>query len=406
MNGLKYYIGHMNGNVIFLLAALVCSPWTTNAQTVPCECLDGSLDGGITNTDFLPFIMDWYWGDSISDGTEVGPGSCDLDGDGTHNVHDIILFTSQQQQNCEELDGLEVLTLLDTVESTFQGWVLELVTEHNGELSVIPEGAKTYRLYADFATIPGADMRMMGLWGDSDAPWSIHAPGGLFVSAFSGSDENSLPRQDNIDQNFLSFFPELEFSSFWTLSDMWTESSQFGLPYLFDNGYVEDQGAGFQSGIWSSEDMGGSGLLAVGGSIWHERMLIDGLTLVGQFTTLEGQDVTGQAGLVVGVGPPGINPLLELMVVSGEPFDMTNLVVFGCMDEASSNYDAGATYDDESCIPCAAPDGDCDGVIGVNDLLDLLSQFGCSADCGWGDIDGDGAVGVGDILAFLSLFEG
>ena len=304
------------------------------------------------------------------------------------------------------MDGLEVLTLLDTVESTFQGWVLELVTEHNGELSVIPEGAKTYRLYADFATIPGADMRMIGLWGDYDAPWSIHAPGGLYVSAFSGSDENSFPRQDNIDQNFLSFFPELEFSSFWTLSDMWAESSQFGLPYLFDNGYVEDQGAGFQSGIWSSEDMGGSGLLAVGGSIWHERMLIDGLTLVGQFTTLEGQDVTGQAGLVVGVGPPGINPLLELMVVSGEPFDMTDLVVFGCTDEASSNYDAGATYDDESCIPCAAPDGDCDGVIGVNDLLDLLSQFGCSADCGWGDIDGDGAVGVGDILAFLSIFEG
>jgi hypothetical protein len=135
-------------------------------------------------------------------------------------------------------------------------------------------------------------------------------------------------------------------------------------------------------------------------------MLIDGLTLVGQFTTLEGQDFTGQAGLVVGVTPPDTYSLLGLMIVSSEPFDMTDLVVFGCTDEASSNYDAGATYDDESCIPCAAPDGDCDGVIGVNDLLDLLSQFGCSAYCGWGDIDGDGAVGVGDILAFLSLFEG
>ena len=397
----------MNRNIVFLLTAMACSAWTTQAQTVPCECLDGSLDGGITNTDFLPFIMDWVWGDSISDGTEVGPGSCDLDGDGTYNVHDIILFTSQQQQYCEELDGLEVLTLLDTAESTFQGWVLELVTEHNGELSVIPEGAKTYRLYADFATIPGADMRMMGLWGDSDAPWSIHAPGGLYVSSLSGSDENTLPRQDGINPSFFSFLPELEFSSFWTLADMWAESPGFfGVPYLFDNGSVEGQGSNFQSGMWSSEDTGGSGLLAVGGSIWNERLLIEGLTLVGQFTTLEGQDVTGQAGLVVGVGPPGINPLLELMVVSGEPFDMTNLVVFGCTDEASSNYDAGATYDDESCIPCASADGDCDGVVGVNDLLDLLSQFGCSADCGWGDIDGDGAVGVGDILALLSLFEG
>ena len=59
---------------------------------------------------------------------------------------------------------------------------------------------------------------------------------------------------------------------------------------------------------------------------------------------LEGQDVTGQTGLVVGVGRPGINPLLELMVASGEPFDMTDLVVFGCTDEAASNYDAAATY--------------------------------------------------------------
>ena len=396
----------MNRNIIFLLAAMACSAWTTQAQTVPCECIDGSGDGVITNTDFVPFIGSFMWGEPMSEGTDVGPGECDLDGDGTFNVHDVIIATSQQQQNCEALDGMEVLTLLDTAESTFQGWVLELVTEHNGELSDIPAGAKTYRLYADFAAIPGADMRMMGLWGESDAPWSIHAPGGLYVSAFSGSDENTIPSQDDINTSFFSFFPALEFSSFWTLADMWAESPGFGIPYLFDNGSVEGQGSNFQSGMWSSEDTGGSGLLAVGGSIWNERLLIEGLTLVGQFTTLEGQDVTGQAGLVVGVGPPGINPLLELMVVSGEPFDMTDLAVFGCTDEAASNYDAGATYDDESCIPCAAADVDCDGVVGVNDLLDLLSQFGCSADCGWGDIDGDGAVGVGDILALLSLFEG
>ena len=396
----------MNRNIIFLLAAMACSAWTTQAQTVPCECIDGSGDGVITNTDFVPFIGSFMWGEPMSEGTDVGPGECDLDGDGTFNVHDVIIATSQQQQNCEALDGMEVLTLLDTAESTFQGWVLELVTEHNGELSDIPAGAKTYRLYADFAAIPGADMRMMGLWGESDAPWSIHAPGGLYVSAFSGSDENTIPSQDDINTSFFSFLPELEFSSFWTLADMWAESPGFGIPYLFDNGSVEGQGSNFQSGMWSSENAGGSGLLAVGGSIWNERLLIEGLTLVGQFTTLEGQEVTGQAGLVVGVGPPGINPLLELMVVSGEPFDMTDLAVFGCTDEAASNYDAGATYDDESCIPCAAADVDCDGVVGVNDLLDLLSQFGCSADCGWGDIDGDGAVGVGDILALLSLFEG
>ena len=395
----------MNRNVIFLLAALACSPWTTKAQTVPCECIDGSGDGLISNTDFVPFIGSFMWGEPMSVGIDISPGECDLDGDETFNVHDVIIATSQQQQYCEALDGMQVLTLLDTAESTFQGWVLELVTEHNGALADIPAGAKTYRLYADFAAIPGANMRMMGLWGDSDAPWSVNAPGGLYISAFSGSNENAIPSQDNINLTFMSIFPELAFSSFWTLADMWTESPGVGIPYLFDNVY-EGQVSNFQSGMWSSLEAGGSGLLAVGGSIWNERLLIEGLTLVGQFTTLEGQDVTGQAGLVVGVGPQGTNLMSELMVVSGVPFDMTDLVVFGCTDEAASNYDAGATYDDESCIPCASADGDCDGVVGVNDLLDLLSQFGCSADCGWGDIDGDGTVGVGDILAWLSLFEG
>jgi hypothetical protein len=399
------YLYHMNRNVIFLLAALACSPWTTKAQTVPCECIDGSGDGLITNTDFVPFIASFMWGEPMSSGTDVSPGECDLDGDGTFNVHDVIIATSQQQQYCEALDGMQVLTLLDTAESTFQGWVLELVTEHNGALADIPAGAKTYRLYADFAAIPGANMRMMGLWGDSDAPWSVHAPGGLYMSAFSGSNENAIPSQDNINLTFMSIFPELAFSSFWTLADMWTESPGVGIPYLFDN-VNEGQVSNFQSGMWSSLEAGGSGLLAVGGSIWNERLLIEGLTLVGQFTTLEGQDVTGQAGLVVGVGPQGTNLMSELMVVSGEPFDMTDLVVFGCTDEAASNYDTDATYDDDSCNPCVIADGDCDGVVGVNDLLDLLGQFGCIEDCGWGDLNGDGAVAVSDILAWLTLFEG
>ena len=49
---------------------------------------------------------------------------------------------------------------------------------------------------------------------------------------------------------------------------------------------------------------------------------------------------------------------------------------------------------------------DCDGVIGVSDLLGLLSDFGCTSDCGASDLDQDGSVNVADILGLLSLFAG
>jgi len=94
------------------------------------------------------------------------------------------------------------------------------------------------------------------------------------------------------------------------------------------------------------------------------------------------------------------------MVVEGAPFDLTNREVLGCTGEAAQNYDAEATYDDGTCEVCAAADGDCNGIVDIADLLDMLSYFGCTTDCGWSDLDEDGAVGVSDILAWLTAFGG
>lgn len=375
------------------------------AQTVPCACMDGSQDGEITNTDFLPFIMNFAWGDSIGDGEQMGPGLCDPDGDGTANVHDLILFTSLQQQSCEGPWPDEHVTLLDTTESTFQGWVLELVLEHTGQYMGIPAGAKTYRLYADFGEVPGADLHMIGLWGDANAPWFIEAPGGLFVSDFAAADEDVLPKQSLIDPVLFSFFPEVEFSSFWTTGDMWedlfgsveTQSFEFSL---------EGQRLAFEAGAWSSEDEGGSCMVAVGGQVWHERHEVNGLHLLGQFTVLDGQDFSGQAGLALGVSQAGQLSMEHLMVVTAAPFGLSDLEVLGCMDAEASNYDASATYDNGLCEFCPEGDADCDGVVAVADLLELLGMFGCSSNCGWADLDGDGAVGASDIIAWLALMTG
>jgi hypothetical protein len=85
--------------------------------------------------------------------------------------------------------------------------------------------------------------------------------------------------------------------------------------------------------------------------------------------------------------------------------------VEGCQDAAACNYNADATdagtCDYDSCV--TEPEG-CDadlndsGTVGVEDLLLLLSDFGCvSGNCS-GDVDGDGVTGVSDILVLLSSF--
>ena len=389
--------------LVFMLAFVMFGLFAMHAQTLPCSCLDGSGDEVVTNTDFISQVLTYGWGDSIPSDSGVEPGMCDLDGDGTRNVHDFILFTSVQNQYCQEQGGEEVLTLVDTIPSTFQGWILELVADHDAGLGDIPAGAKTYRLYADFEGLPANELRMMGLWGDEHAPWFIEAPGGLYVSTISGAGEDALPSQALINPLFFGVLPEVQFSSFWTVGEMWAGPATVETPYTFTRD-ATGQRLAFEAGDWSSASVGGSGMLAVAASIWNDRVVVDGLHLMGQFTLLDGQALSGQASMAL--AETDGNNVLGLMVVEGATFDLTNLEVFGCTDEAASNYDAEATYDDGTCESCGLGDGDCDGVVAVADLLEMLGMFGCTVNCGWVDLDGDGAVGASDIITWLALFTG
>ena len=62
----------------------------------------------------------------------------------------------------------------------------------------------------------------------------------------------------------------------------------------------------------------------------------------------------------------------------------TGLAEAGCMYEGASNYSATAQWDDGSCIfstpPQDCPDNNGDGLIGVGDVLILLSAFGDTCD--------------------------
>ncbi|MGB1384903.1 MAG: hypothetical protein ACPG6N_06630, partial [Flavobacteriales bacterium] len=51
--------------------------------------------------------------------------------------------------------------------------------------------------------------------------------------------------------------------------------------------------------------------------------------------------------------------------------------------------------------PSCKPDLDGDYLVEVDDLLMLLTGYGCTIQCP-GDLDADGAVGIGDLLVLLS----
>ena len=78
--------------------------------------------------------------------------------------------------------------------------------------------------------------------------------------------------------------------------------------------------------------------------------------------------------------------------------------ILGCTNVQACNFDPSALYDDGSCEPCQCPgEIDGDGLVGVSDILGLLSEFGCSLNCGV-DLNEDGQVGVTDLLLVLSNF--
>ena len=84
----------------------------------------------------------------------------------------------------------------------------------------------------------------------------------------------------------------------------------------------------------------------------------------------------------------------------------------GCIDPTACNYSNDASEDDGSCIypeegdTCDSfcqQDLNSDGVITIQDLLLILSEFGCITSCE-NDITQDGYVAVDDLLLVLSEF--
>ena len=113
-----------------------------------------------------------------------------------------------------------------------------------------------------------------------------------------------------------------------------------------------------------------------------------------------------EAGDINNDGMPDI--LISRGFYTGQhPYLINNLPVAGCLDESACNYNPEADWDNGTCFYGTCfniADFNNDGVVGVADLLFLLSDLGCFGPPCMADLNGDGITATSDLLIFLSWF--
>ena len=94
--------------------------------------------------------------------------------------------------------------------------------------------------------------------------------------------------------------------------------------------------------------------------------------------------------------PLANNGIEDLYILAAAPCENS-----GCLDNTACNYNPDALCDSGNCIYSEPTDFDCNGAVGVSDLLEMISEFGCLSNCGDLDIDQDGLVGANDLIILL-----
>jgi hypothetical protein len=76
----------------------------------------------------------------------------------------------------------------------------------------------------------------------------------------------------------------------------------------------------------------------------------------------------------------------------------------GTGEGIDNNCDGQVTGDEQIPVAECPADLNNNGIVEIQDVLLLLGEFGCLADCSIGDLNEDGAVTAADILLLLSAF--
>ena len=93
-------------------------------------------------------------------------------------------------------------------------------------------------------------------------------------------------------------------------------------------------------------------------------------------------------------------------VVPSDAFSMTNRFI-QILAFVASLFFGVVVYGQTPTVGVVFPEPSCPAdfngnyFVEVEDLLNMLTSFGCTSNCE-GDLDSDGAVGIGDLLVLLS----
>ena len=355
---------------------LACSVWS---QT-PCEWFDHDGSGFIGANTWV-HVLGQY-------GTS---GSIDVNGSGTVDMEDLLSFTPFFQHSCPT-------EWHDTTYNHINQLVLIEWKHHESELTGatqnIPAGTKTYRLFVEFSN---PEDKVLAVYGNEQTPLHIETDGEWygFGSGFGGT---IVVGDYNPDLN--SIFPANEYTT-------WLTAGQH--PVYEDNSIMTAWIHSGQTNNWADHEVdsviqindaiGGGWFATNGGGTSSAPNSIEGLSLLGQFTITGGTALAGS-----------VNILAETITDDGHGIEFgeeltfsTDLIsLLGCTNSFALNYDPDADYHlPGSCVFAGDINGD--GNLTIEDLLILLSQFGCIETCNESDLDEDGSVSINDVLMLLSL---
>ena len=294
-------------------------------------------------------------GDCDCDGNQLDAagvcgGDCtsDVDGDGVCDTDEVPGCDDALAVNYNPLatDNDGSCTYLP---ASFDGLVAEAYA-----LNSVAPGTHTFRVYAQFSN---PNDQLVSVYGNAASPLSIESSTSFYQNILGDA------TADNLNPLLFGTDPLLEWDSFVAIGA--ADNSSTGIQSAgLDYGVFEAGGA-----LTSDPTLGGSWFVFPD----QEPQAFpdaDGRVLIGQFTT-DGT-VTLQCNIQYRASD-GTNPQ-----VAG----LTLVFPNSCPEDING-----------------------DGLVAVDDILILLSAFGCTGTGCTGDIDMDGVVGVSDILDVLGAFS-
>lgn len=359
-----------------------------SVRTGLSQCIYDINGDGIVNMgeDFMQHLGNF--GVTLEDLEEGSEIPTDHNGNGISDIQDVIEFMPYMPpHDCitliQDEQGVEELVLVEHYVHT-----TEIVDANN----VIPAGSVTYRLYVH---ISDEKLKLNGIFGDESSPLVISAS----TSFFQRHNNDNTPTWDGLP-NFLPdelafYLPSLAYTSWLTIDRDTYESNG---PVIYSLVGVDT----FWTSFLDGNDLDISS--ATGGGIvtpqhWYPvSSTYPNLYLLGQFTTIGTGGISGMVNLSFNFEEP--EGEYGYAVVS-RSFSSDNLDILGCTDPLVPEYNPEATFDDGSCSLYGDIDGD--GEISIEDLMLMISVFGCIENCPFGDLNNDGLVTMADFIIFLGL---